>query len=76
LSDPLAVAQIDEDQVPVVAAIGNPAKEDDFVSFVVSAQGAAGMCALQFSNKTGHSVLVAFLGENVGPAGPTKGDGL
>ena len=46
LCDPLAIAEVNEDEPAVVAAGGDPAAECDFVTGVFGAEGVAMMCAV------------------------------
>jgi hypothetical protein len=46
LCDPLAVAEVDEDEPAVVAAGGDPTAECDFVTGVFGAEGVAMMGAV------------------------------
>jgi len=59
---PIAVPQVDEDQVAVVAAIGDPAKKYNLVSVVLKAEGATVVGALQFINKSGHGASLVARG--------------
>jgi hypothetical protein len=46
LCDPLAVAEVDEDEAAVVAAGGDPTAKSDFVAGVFGAEGVAMMGAV------------------------------
>jgi hypothetical protein len=56
LGQAFAVAQIDEDEVAVVAPIGNPAEQHHFAADVSGAQGAAVVSSFEFVDKASHGV--------------------
>ena len=57
LGDPFAVAQIDEDQIAMVAAARDPAEEDDLVPHVGGAEGGGVMRSFQLVDEPGQGDL-------------------
>jgi hypothetical protein len=55
---PLAVAQIDEDALAVIAARVHPAEEHDLLADVLFAEVAAVVSALKLVDEPGHGTLL------------------
>ena len=65
LRDAVAVAQIDERDRAVVAAIGHPAEQHDLLADVGGAERAAAMGSFQLVNEAGHLIFLGFGGSGV-----------
>ena len=54
LDDTAAIAHVEKEQIAKVAALRHPAHHNSLVSFVLRAELAAVVCALQVSQKVQH----------------------